>query len=87
MYRGRQVGDKPPSEGQALSGLLVQKGFALQLLAPQDLRVYTQLTTGAVLQRQSVPYRQSLELLQSRLEAVFDDVALSEQRDLQVRLC
>eukprot|EP00242_Pyramimonas_sp_CCMP2087_P007356 CAMPEP_0198208964 /NCGR_PEP_ID=MMETSP1445-20131203/12302_1 /TAXON_ID=36898 /ORGANISM="Pyramimonas sp., Strain CCMP2087" /LENGTH=702 /DNA_ID=CAMNT_0043882573 /DNA_START=71 /DNA_END=2176 /DNA_ORIENTATION=- len=73
----------PPKEGARLSGLLVQKGFGLQLLAPSDLRVYTQLTNGSVLQRQSVPYSQGMEVLASRLEQIFDAVSIGEKRDLQ----
>jgi len=73
---------EPPKAGERLSGLVVKKGFGLQLLAPQDLRVYTQLTSGSVMQRQSVPYNQGLELVQARLAQIFDDVTLGEKKDL-----
>ncbi|GBG80885.1 hypothetical protein CBR_g31441 [Chara braunii] len=77
---GRLV-EKAPEEGNQISGMLVKKGFVYQLLAPEDLHIYTQLSTGMVLQRQSVPYRGSFDVLRHRVEMMYEGVEVIVKGD------
>jgi len=56
-----------PSEGLAVSGILVKRNFQYHLVAPQDLDKYTDLSMSTVTQRQSVHYSGELSLLQTVL--------------------
>eukprot|EP00249_Psilotum_nudum_P009410 c21918_g1_i1 orf=281-2344(+) len=69
-----RLAEKKPSEGDSVSGLLVRKGFTYQLMAPEDLHVFTQLSTGSVMQRQSVPYKGAFAVLTYRLQQMYEKV-------------
>ncbi|KAI5073207.1 hypothetical protein GOP47_0011220 [Adiantum capillus-veneris] len=71
-----RLAEKVPKEGDSVSGLLVRKGFTYQLMSPEDLHVYTQLTTGSVMQRQSVPYKGAFIVLKHRLQQMFEKVVM-----------
>lgn len=83
LFKGEKVAkavgrlaERRPEAGAPVSGLLVRKGFTYQLLAPEDLPVYTQLASGVVEQRQVVPYAGSFAVLQHRLEQMYEQVEL-----------
>ncbi|XBH74680.1 hypothetical protein VPH35_101581 [Triticum aestivum] len=66
-----------PEVGDSVSGLLVKKGFTYQIMAPEDLRVYTQLSTANITQRLTVPYSGSFEVIKYRLRQIYESVESS----------
>lgn len=72
-----------PGEGTQVGGLLVKKGFTYQLMDPEDLHTYTQLTSGSVLQRQSLPYRGSFFSLRQRLEQLYEGVVTVSKAEVE----
>ncbi|EFJ04498.1 hypothetical protein SELMODRAFT_234671 [Selaginella moellendorffii] len=69
-----RLAEKTPDEGGAVSGLLIKKSFTYQLMAPDDLHVYTQLSRGSIQQRLSVPYDGAFVVLRHRIEQMYDGV-------------
>ncbi|TPR11290.1 Sin3 associated polypeptide p18 (SAP18) family protein [Aspergillus niger] len=76
----------PPSEqddGQLMSGVLVQNGFNLSLMAPDDLREYAGLTTTAITCKQHITLSSaSMDLIKWALEGTFgaiEEVGKSQQ--------
>eukprot|EP00897_Mesotaenium_endlicherianum_P003271 jgi/Mesen1/2972/ME000176S02013 len=77
-----RLAEATPADNAPVSGLLVKKGFAYQLVAPEDLPVYTQLATGSVMQRQAVPFAggaATWHVLRRRLEQTFESVEESAE--------
>ncbi|KQK12032.1 hypothetical protein BRADI_1g01140v3 [Brachypodium distachyon] len=69
-----RLAEKVPEVGESVSGLLVKKGFTYQIMAPEDLRVYTQLSTANITQRIAVPYSGSFEVIKYRLKQIYESV-------------
>lgn len=65
----------PPSEqddGQLMAGVLVQNGFDLSLMAPDDLREYAGLTTTTITCKQHITLGSaSMDLIKWALEGTF----------------
>jgi len=65
----------PPSEqddSQLMAGVLVQNGFDLSLMAPEDLREYAGLTTSIITCKQHLTLSSaSMELIKWALESTF----------------
>lgn len=65
----------PPSEqddGQLMTGVLVQNGFNLSLMAPDDLREYAGLTTTSITCKQHITLSSaSMDLIKWALEGTF----------------
>lgn len=65
----------PPSEqddGQLMAGVLVQNGFDLSLMAPDDLREYAGLTTTTITCKQHLTLSSaSMDLIRWALEGTF----------------
>ncbi|GLJ12700.1 hypothetical protein SUGI_0196200 [Cryptomeria japonica] len=72
-----RLAEKTPEEGNQVSGLLVRKGFTYQIVAPEDLHVFTQLSTGTVTQRLSIPYKGAFSVLKNRLQQLYEGVETS----------
>ena len=51
-----RLAEKTPGVGETVSGLLVKKEFTYQIMAPDDLHVFSQLSTTNVTQGTTVPY-------------------------------
>ncbi|KAK9372057.1 beta-lactamase-like protein, partial [Lipomyces chichibuensis] len=62
---------KPPMDGQIISGILVQKNFEMSVMAADDLKEFSGLTTSSVIQRQSIAVEVSAELVKFHLEQMF----------------
>uniref|UniRef100_A0A0D9W1I5 Metallo-beta-lactamase domain-containing protein n=1 Tax=Leersia perrieri TaxID=77586 RepID=A0A0D9W1I5_9ORYZ len=78
-----RLAEKVPEAGESVSGLLVKKGFTYQIMAPEDLRVYTQLSTANITQRIAVPYSGSFEVIKYRLKQIYESVeSLTEESDV-----
>ncbi|KAJ7513324.1 hypothetical protein O6H91_24G000800 [Diphasiastrum complanatum] len=69
-----KLAENTPKEGDPVSGMLVKKGFTYQLMTADDLHVYTQLSRGNVMQRQSVPYKGAFTVLRHRLQQMYEGV-------------
>jgi len=69
-----RLAEKTTAVGSKVSGLLVRKGFTYQIMAPEDLHVFTQLSTGTVTQRLSIPYKGAFTVLRHRLEQLYVDI-------------
>uniref|UniRef100_A0A0A9GL79 Pre-mRNA 3'-end-processing endonuclease polyadenylation factor C-term domain-containing protein n=1 Tax=Arundo donax TaxID=35708 RepID=A0A0A9GL79_ARUDO len=48
-------------------------------MAPEDLRVYTQLSTANITQRMAVPYSGSFEVIRYRLKQIYESVEPSTE--------
>ncbi|CAF1835524.1 unnamed protein product [Brassica oleracea var. botrytis] len=51
-----RLAEKTLDVGDSVSGILVKKGFTYQIMAPDDLHVFSQLSTGTVTQRITIPF-------------------------------
>lgn len=78
-----RLAEETPGQGARVGGLLVKKGFTYQLMDPGDLHTYTQLTSGSVLQRQSLPFRGSFLLLRQRLEQLYEGVVTVDKSEVE----
>ena len=62
-------------EGRVVSGVLVQNGFKLSLMAPEDLREYAGLTTTTIMCKQHITLGAAgVELIKWALESTFGAV-------------
>ncbi|KAF0906203.1 hypothetical protein E2562_009220 [Oryza meyeriana var. granulata] len=78
-----RLAEKVPEIGEPVSGLLVKKGFTYQIMAPEDIRVYTQLSTANITQRIAVPYSGSFEVIKYRLKQIYESIESStEEHDV-----
>ncbi|KAJ3678185.1 hypothetical protein LUZ60_001988 [Juncus effusus] len=69
-----KLAEKVPESGESVNGLLVKKGFTYQIMAPDDLRVFSQLSTANITQRITVPYSGSFEVIKYRLKQIYESV-------------
>ena len=86
---GRVV-EKTPEVGGTFSGLLVKKAFTYQIMALDDLHVFSQLSTTNISQRITIAYSGALGVLKHRLKQIFESVESlpdeeSEGRALEIR--
>ncbi|CAA3028754.1 Hypothetical predicted protein [Olea europaea subsp. europaea] len=72
-----KLAEKMPSVGETVSGLLVRKGFTYQIMAPEDLHVFSQLSTGNIIQRITIPYSGALAVIKYRLKQIYEGVESS----------
>lgn len=64
-----------PDDTRVVSGVLVQNGFKLSLMAPEDLREYAGLTTTTILCRQHITLAAAgIELIRWALEGTFGSI-------------
>uniref|UniRef100_A0A060T2H7 Endoribonuclease YSH1 n=1 Tax=Blastobotrys adeninivorans TaxID=409370 RepID=A0A060T2H7_BLAAD len=76
------LADKPPNEGQLVTGVLVEKDFHLSLLHVNDLREYSGITTSVVTEKQTVTVDAGPDLVRYHLEQMFGEVeVLSDETD------
>jgi cleavage and polyadenylation specificity factor subunit 3 len=87
---GRLAQQPPPSttdeeDTRVVNGVLVQSGFKLSLMAPEDLREYAGLTTTTIVCRQHITLATaSIELLKWALEGTFGSIEEVDPQDTQV---
>lgn len=72
-----RLAEKTPEAGETVSGLLVKKGFTYQIMAPDDLHVFSQLSTANVTQRITIPYSGAFSVIQHRLKLIYESVESS----------
>ncbi|KAJ8478158.1 hypothetical protein OPV22_021885 [Ensete ventricosum] len=77
-----RLAEKTPEVGETVSGLLVKKGFTYQIMAPDDLHVFSQLSTANITQRISIPYSGAFSVIKHRLKQIYESVdAPTEETD------
>ncbi|KAL6008608.1 Cleavage and polyadenylation specificity factor subunit 3-I [Asimina triloba] len=69
-----RLAEKTPEVGEIVSGLLVKKGFAYQIMATDDLHIFSQLSTATITQRISIPYTGAFSVIKHRLEQIYESV-------------
>ncbi|KAG6466901.1 cleavage and polyadenylation specificity factor subunit 3-I-like [Zingiber officinale] len=69
-----RLAEKTPEVGETVSGLLVKKGFTYQIMAPDDLHVFSQLSTANITQRISIPYSGAFSVIKHRLKQIYESV-------------
>ncbi|XP_057964148.1 cleavage and polyadenylation specificity factor subunit 3-I-like isoform X2 [Malania oleifera] len=69
-----KLAEKTPEAGETVSGLLVKKGFTYQIMAPDDLHVFSQLSTAIVTQRITIPYSGAFGVIKYRLKQMYESV-------------
>lgn len=69
-----RLAEKTPEAGETVSGLLVKKGFTYQIMAPEDLHVFSQLSTANITQRIAIPYSGVFSVIKHRLRQIYESV-------------
>jgi cleavage and polyadenylation specificity factor subunit 3 len=81
---GRLAETEPPAgdqDSRLMNGVLVQNGFKLSMMAPEDLREYAGLTTTTITCRQRVTLSTaSIELIRWALEGTFGSIEVIGRR-------
>ncbi|KAH9605732.1 hypothetical protein KSS87_008919 [Heliosperma pusillum] len=80
-----RLAEKTPEVGATVSGLLVKKGFTYQIMAPEDLHVFSQLCTANVNQRITIPYSGAFGVLKHRLKQIYESVESGVDEDSNVQ--
>lgn len=78
-----RLAERMPEVGDTVSGLLVKKGFTYQIMASEDLHVFSQLSTASITQRISVPYTGAFGVIRHRLNQIYESV-VSPQEETDV---
>ncbi|PRQ37126.1 putative KH-domain/beta-lactamase-domain protein, archaea [Rosa chinensis] len=72
-----RLAERTPEVGETVSGLLVKKGFSYQIMASEDLHVFSQLSTANVTQRITIPYTTGFMVIRHRLRQMYESVESS----------
>ncbi|KAJ0010256.1 hypothetical protein Pint_33254 [Pistacia integerrima] len=67
-----RLAEKTPEVGETVSGILVKKGFTYQIMAPDDLHIFSQLSTANITQRITIPYSDAFGVVKFRLEQIYE---------------
>ncbi|KAI0501100.1 hypothetical protein KFK09_019318 [Dendrobium nobile] len=78
-----RLAERMPEVGDTISGLLVKKGFTYQIMASEDLHIFSQLSTANITQRISVPYNGAFGVIKHRLNQIYESV-VSPQEETDV---
>ena len=68
------MAEKTPEVGETVNGLLVKKAFTYQIMAPDDLHVFLQLSTANISQRITIAYTGAFCVLEHKLKQIFESV-------------
>ena len=69
-----RLAEKITEVGEIVSGLLVKKAFTYQIMAPDDLHVFSQLSTANISQRITIAYSGAFGVLKHRLKQMFESM-------------
>jgi len=75
------MAEEKPVDGEAMSGLLLQKDFQTKLVSPAELHDYSGLNVGEIEQNLEVPYSQSWATLCHYIGDMFDQPLPGAQED------
>ena len=70
----RRLAEKTPEVNEIVSGFLVKKAFTYQIMALDDLHVFSQLSTENISQRIAIAYSGAFGVLKHRLKHIFESV-------------
>ncbi|XP_030441367.2 cleavage and polyadenylation specificity factor subunit 3-I [Syzygium oleosum] len=76
-----RLAEKTPEVGETVSGLLVKKGFTYQIMAPEDLHVFSQLSTANINQRITIPFTGAFGVISHRLKQIYESVESSQDEE------
>ncbi|KAG6573603.1 Cleavage and polyadenylation specificity factor subunit 3-I, partial [Cucurbita argyrosperma subsp. sororia] len=76
-----KLAENTPEVDETVSGLLVKKGFAYQIMAPDDLHIFSQLSTANIYQRITIPYTNAFNVIVRRLKQVYESVESSTDEE------
>ncbi|KAK1434439.1 hypothetical protein QVD17_00181 [Tagetes erecta] len=79
-----KLAERTPDNGENVSGLLVRKGFSYQIIAPDDLHIFSQLSTANVTQRITIPYSGAFGVIKHRLKQIYESVESSTDEETGV---
>ncbi|XP_047333721.1 cleavage and polyadenylation specificity factor subunit 3-I [Impatiens glandulifera] len=79
-----KLAEKIPETSETVSGLLVKKGFTYQVIAPEDLHVFSQLSSANLIQRITIPYSGAFTVLKYRMKQIYESVESSVDEELSV---
>ncbi|KAJ6763452.1 hypothetical protein OIU79_024073 [Salix purpurea] len=69
-----KMAERTPDVSETVNGILVKKGFTYQIMAPEDLHVFSQLSTGNITQRITIPFSGAFGVIKHRLEQIYESV-------------
>ena len=69
-----RLAEKTPKVGETVSGLLVKKAFTYQIMALDDLHVFSQPSTANISQRITIAYTGAFGVLKHKLKQIFESV-------------
>ncbi|OMO64728.1 hypothetical protein COLO4_31914 [Corchorus olitorius] len=72
-----RLAEKTPEVGETVSGILVKKGFTYQIMAPDDLHTFSQLSTATITQRITIPFAGAFGVIKHRLQQIYESVESS----------
>ena len=70
----RGLAEKTPEVGETVNGLLIKKAFTYHIMAPDDLHVFSQLSTANISQRITIAYTGAFGVSEHRLKQIFESV-------------
>ena len=70
----RRLAEKTPEVGETVSSFLVKKVFTYQIMALDDLHVFSQLSIKNFSQRITITYSGAFGVLKHRLKQIFESV-------------
>ncbi|XWS54867.1 hypothetical protein CRYUN_Cryun10bG0126400 [Craigia yunnanensis] len=76
-----RLAEKPPDVGETASGVLVKKGFTYQIMAPDDLHIFSQLSTANITQRITIPFAGAFGVIKHRLEQIYESLESSTDEE------
>ncbi|GMY05125.1 cleavage and polyadenylation specificity factor subunit 3-I-like isoform X2 [Fagus crenata] len=76
-----RLAEKTPEVGETVSGLLVKKGFTYQIMGPDDLHIFSQLSTANITQRITIPFAGAFNVLNHRLKQIYESVETSTDEE------
>ncbi|KAH9685337.1 cleavage and polyadenylation specificity factor subunit 3-I [Citrus sinensis] len=76
-----RLAEKMPEVGETVSGILVKTGFTYQIMAPDDLHIFSQLSTTNITQRITIPYSGAFGVIKYRLEQIYESVESSTDEE------
>ncbi|GLT86287.1 hypothetical protein SLE2022_044330 [Rubroshorea leprosula] len=76
-----RLAEKTPEVGETVSGILAKNDFTYQIMAPDDLHVFSQLTTTNITQRVTIPYSGAFGVIKHRLEQIYESVESSTDEE------
>ncbi|XVE49105.1 hypothetical protein DITRI_Ditri01bG0055500 [Diplodiscus trichospermus] len=76
-----RLAEKTPDVDDIVSGVLVKKGFTYQIMAPDDLYIFSQLSTANITQRITIPFAGAFGVIKHRLEQIYESVESSTDEE------